>query len=382
MDDQEDASKQRGIIADLDVDKDVTLEEVDAAKDAKVEKNADVQGRQEESQAHAYHIVLEHAEKVLSMKDDEPKPTKLFEVIKVVTTAKLMTEVVTAATTTITVSPSAARRRKGVVIRDPEETATPSTIVHSEPKSKDKGKRIMISSIEEETTDRTQARKNMMVYLKNIASFKMDFFKGMSYDAIRQIFEKYFNSNVAFLEKSKEQLEEEESKALKRKTKSSEEKATKKQKLDEEVEELKKHLQIVLNDDDDVYIEATPLALKIVKERFASSKPKNFSDDFMLTLKVMFEKTDVEAQVWKNQRGIHGLAKVKSKRLLESYGVHIISFTTTQMILLVERRYPLTTLTLDQMLNNVRLEVEKESEVSLKLLRFVKRQQQEGYRPE
>nr|GFD07033.1 hypothetical protein [Tanacetum cinerariifolium] len=106
----------------------------------------------------------------------------------------------------------------------------------------------------------------------------------------------------------------------------------KKQKLDEEVEELKKHLQIMPNDDDDVYTKATPLALKvpvvdyeiytennkpyykiirangthqlflsflslirsfyredlemlsqIVQDRFVSSKPKNFSDDFLLT---------------------------------------------------------------------------------------------------
>nr|GEX56965.1 hypothetical protein [Tanacetum cinerariifolium] len=34
------------------------------------------------------------------------------------------------------------------------------------------------------------------------------------------------------------------------------------------------------------------------------------------------------------------------------------------------------------MLNNVRLEVEDESEVSLELLRFNRRQQQEGYRPD
>nr|GFB17791.1 zf-CCHC domain-containing protein/DUF4219 domain-containing protein/UBN2 domain-containing protein [Tanacetum cinerariifolium] len=53
-----------------------------------------------------------------------------------------------------------------------------------------------------------------------------------------------------------------------------------------------------------------------------------------------------------------------------------------EMILLVERRYPLIRFTLDQMLNNIRLEVEEESEVSLELLRFVRRQQQEGYRPE
>nr|GEZ42328.1 hypothetical protein [Tanacetum cinerariifolium] len=122
---------------------------------------------------------------------------------------------------------------------------------------------------------------------------------------------------------------------------------------------------------------------KIVQERFASSEPKNFSNDFLLnTLKTMFEKPNVKAHIWKNQRGSYGLAKVKSWKLLESCGVHIITFTTIQMILLVERRYPLTRFTLDQMLNNVRLEVEEESEVSLELLRFVRRHQQEGYRPE
>nr|GEZ42242.1 hypothetical protein [Tanacetum cinerariifolium] len=207
-----------------------------------------------------------------------------------------------------------------------------------------------------------QARKNMMIYLRNIAGFKMDYFKGISYDDIRPIFEKYFNSNVAFLEKTKEQLEEEESRALKRKTESSEEKVAKKQKLDEEVEELKKHLHIVPNDEDDVYTKAAPLARKvsvvdyeiytennkpyfkiiradgthqlflsflsllrnfdredlemlwqIVKERFTSLKPKNFSDDFLLTtLTYMLKKPDVQAQVWKNQRSVHGSTNVKS----------------------------------------------------------------------
>nr|GFB91425.1 hypothetical protein [Tanacetum cinerariifolium] len=72
----------------------------------------------------------------------------------------------------------------------------------------------------------------------------------------------------------------------------------------------------------------------------------------------------------KNQRSVHGQAKVKSWKLLESCGVQIITFTTTQLILLVEKRYPLTRFTLDQMLNNVRLEVEEESEVSLELLSY------------
>nr|GFC17842.1 hypothetical protein [Tanacetum cinerariifolium] len=85
----------------------------------------------------------------------------------------------------------------------------------------------------------------------------------MTYDDIRPIFEKKFNSNVGFLQKTKEQMEEEGSKALKRLSESQEEKVAKKQKLDEEVEELRKRLQIVPNDDDDVYNEAVPLALKV-----------------------------------------------------------------------------------------------------------------------
>nr|GEU71252.1 hypothetical protein [Tanacetum cinerariifolium] len=216
-------------------------------------------GRQEESQVQVYHIDLEHVDKVLSMQDDEPEPAELKEVIEVVTTAKLMTKVVTAVATTIiaapiTAAPSAARRRKGVVIRDPKETATPSTIVHSKLKSKDKGKGILVEepkplkkqahieqdeayvreleaelnkninwddvieqvkrkekednsvlryqALKRKPQTEAHARKNMMLYLKNMAGFKMDFFKGMSYDDIRPIFEKHFNSIVGFLEKS------------------------------------------------------------------------------------------------------------------------------------------------------------------------------------
>nr|GEY04587.1 hypothetical protein [Tanacetum cinerariifolium] len=413
----------KGIIADMDADEDVTLKDVAAvAEDVeKIEDNSDVHGRQAESQAQIYQIDLEHADKVLSIQDDKVEPAKLKEVVEVVTTAKLMTKVVTTASATITVATtpitattlttahSAARRRKGVVIRDPEETAASSIIIHTEPKSKDKGKGIMVQEPKP---------------LKKKTQIEQD-------EAYAR---EYFNSNMAFLEKTKEQLEEEEeeSRALKRKTESKAEKEAKKQKLDEEVEELRKHLQIVPNDEDDVYTKATPLARKVpvvdyeiytennkpyykiikadgspqlflsflsllrnfdredlevlwqmVKERFAYSKPKNFSDDFLLTiLTYMFEKPNVETQVWKNQRSVHGLAKVKSWRLLESCGVHIITFTTTQMVLLVERRYPLTRFTLDQLLNNVRLEVKEESEVSLELLRFVRQQQQERFRPE
>nr|GEU76552.1 hypothetical protein [Tanacetum cinerariifolium] len=212
----------------------------------------------------------------------------------------------------------------------------------------------------------------------------------MIYDDIRPIFEKHFNSIIAFLEKGEKELEEEASKR-KRTSETSEEKAVKKQKLDEEVEELKIHLQIVSNDEDDVYTEATPLALKVhvvdYQNHTENNKPyykiirvdgthqlflsfisllRNFNKEDLEMLWQIFQKS----RVWKNQRGSYGLAKVKSWKLLESCGVYIITFTTTQMILLVERRYDLTRFTSDKMLNNVRLEVKEESDVSLELLRF------------
>nr|GFA73590.1 ribonuclease H-like domain-containing protein [Tanacetum cinerariifolium] len=86
------------------------------------------------------------------------------------------------------------------------------------------------------------------------------------------------------------------------------------------------------------------------------TKPKNYLDDYLLnTPKIMFEKSNVEASVWKDQKGRYGLAKVKSWKLIESCGVYYITFLNTQMFLLVERMYPLTHFTLEQMLNDVRL---------------------------
>nr|GEX39629.1 hypothetical protein [Tanacetum cinerariifolium] len=232
------------MIADMDVDADVVLEEtkevVDDAKDdqnADKDKSANIHGRKAESQAKIYKIDLDHANKVLSMQEDESEPIEVQEVVEVVTTAKLITKVVTAASTTITavevpvlaattaaastLTAAPKRRIKGVVIRDPEEsTATTSIIIHSEAKSKDKDWDEVIDHVNKKAKEdpavkryqalkrkpqtEAQARKNMMLYLKNVDGFKMDYFKGMSYDDIRPIFEAKFNLNVAFLQKTKE----------------------------------------------------------------------------------------------------------------------------------------------------------------------------------
>nr|GFA50256.1 putative ribonuclease H-like domain-containing protein [Tanacetum cinerariifolium] len=213
-----------------------------------------------------YQIDLDHPLKVLSMQEDD---SEVQEAVEVVTTAKLITEVVNAASTLVsgasTIIPTAkqiipvtepniptvtiiatpvkvaaasTRRRKRVVIRDPEEESSATT--SNETKSKDKGKGILVEEpkpmkkkqqvemdeayarkLHEELNQdidcdvaikrtEAQARRNMIMYLKNTAGFKLDYFKGKSYDDIRPIFEARFNTNMEFLLKSMEQIEEEE----------------------------------------------------------------------------------------------------------------------------------------------------------------------------
>nr|GEX43332.1 putative ribonuclease H-like domain-containing protein [Tanacetum cinerariifolium] len=90
----------------------------------------------------------------------------------------------------------------------------------------------------------------------------------------------------------------------------------------------KKDIMLVQVYVDDIIFDLESL-WKLVKERFEKTEPKNYTDDYLLkTLKTMFEQPDVEASVWRDHKG--------------------------------------------------RLEVEEESEMSLELLRLVRRQLNEG----
>nr|GEX08297.1 putative ribonuclease H-like domain-containing protein [Tanacetum cinerariifolium] len=155
--------------------------------------------------AQIYQIDLERADKVLSMQDDEVEPAELQEVVEVVTTAKLITKVVT---TTTFARELEAELNKNI---DWDEV-----IDHVHRKEKEDNDVKRYQALKRKPQTEAQARKNMMIYLRNVAGFKMDYFKGMTYDDIRPIFEKKFNSNVAFLLKTKEKMDEEDSRALKR----------------------------------------------------------------------------------------------------------------------------------------------------------------------
>nr|GFB22598.1 hypothetical protein [Tanacetum cinerariifolium] len=152
-----------------------------------------------------------------------------------------------------------------------------------------------------------QARKNMMIYLKNMAGFKMNFFKGMIYSEIRPLFEKHYNSNQAFLEKVEEEVIVEE----------------------KEIEEEGNKRQ-----------EATPLASKV---------------------------SVVDYQIHhENNKSYYKIISVDgSHKLFLSFITSLKNFDREDLETLWK-------------LIKERLEVEEESEISLELLRLVRRQLNEG----
>nr|GEZ54249.1 hypothetical protein [Tanacetum cinerariifolium] len=88
----------------------------------------------------------------------------------------------------------------------------------------------------------------------------------MLYAKICPIFQARFDANMRFLFKSREEIEEEDQEVLKSINETPAQKAAKRRKLNEEAQEdkdLKKRLEVVDDEDDDVFTKATPLARKV-----------------------------------------------------------------------------------------------------------------------
>nr|GEX37528.1 hypothetical protein [Tanacetum cinerariifolium] len=292
-DDMENVFNQGRIIIDMDQDERIKMV-------ADQEKDAEFEGRHADKQAKIYNIDLDHSSKVLSIQEDD---TEVQEAVEIVTTAKLMTEVVTVVATQVVAAstpiPAAkpkffniaaalavlTRRRKGVIIRDPEEELYFDTPAET-PKVKDKGKGILIESPkpmkkkdqiemdaeyarklqEEINKEHEKTYKNIdwnAALNHNTGGYKMDFFKGKKYDEILPIFQAKFDANMRFLFKSREDMEAEDEEIIKSINETPAQKAAKKRKLSEEAQEakdLRKRLEIAQDKDDDVFVEATPLA--------------------------------------------------------------------------------------------------------------------------
>ncbi|GKB07250.1 hypothetical protein Tco_0835534 [Tanacetum coccineum] len=250
----------------------------------------------------------------------------------------------------------------------------------------------------------------MMIYLKNMAGYKMDYFKGMSYDDIRPIFEVEYNKiQTLFTNKD---VEEEKGQKL------DEEEAAD---YEKEKEELRMWLTIVLDkeaimnpkilptkypivdwesqslgsdmhiykiiraDGNTSYHKTFESMLKrfdrqdlvdlhrLVMKRFEDNTPEGYNLMLWGDLKTMFEP-DAEHEVWTNQQDW----TLISWKLYENCGVHtlLLDGTLISFYMLVEKRYPFTKEMLEKMLN-WRLEAEAKSTMAFELLKFVKSQIEE-----
>nr|GEZ39076.1 hypothetical protein [Tanacetum cinerariifolium] len=199
---------------DTVMDDDVAVE-----KYVDVEDNADIQGRKAESQAQIYQIDLKHANKVLSMQDDEGELAELQEVVEEPRPLKKQAQ--------IKQDEKYARELEAELNKNID---WDEVIDHVKRKQKEDNAIKRYQTLKRKPQTEAQAQKNIMIYLRIVAGFKMEYFKRMTYDDIRTIFEKHFDSNVAFLQKTKEQTDEEDSKALKRLNEIQEDKAAKKPK--------------------------------------------------------------------------------------------------------------------------------------------------------
>ncbi|GJV64203.1 hypothetical protein Tco_1475031 [Tanacetum coccineum] len=198
---------------------------------------------------------------------------------------------------------------------------------------------------------------------------------------------------------------------------------SKKQKIDEHVEaekdddqeeaEMKKHIEIVK--DDEVAIDAIPLATKppmiveykidkdgrmgyfkliradgsskryssmikmlqdidredletlwkLVKAKHGNTRPEEDYERVLWgDLKVMFEP-DIKSEVWRNLQGY----KVTIWKLFDTCGVHFVRFKNLHIFMLVEKRYPLTPITITNMLNK-KLQADHWNEMCYQLLQL------------
>nr|GEY40412.1 hypothetical protein [Tanacetum cinerariifolium] len=151
-----------------------------------------------------------------------------------------------------------------------------------------------------------------------------------------------------------------------------------KKKVEDDKEKAKlKQLMETIPYKEEVAIDAIPLAVKedlkdlykFVKARYGSTRPVE-SMDYLLwsDMKLMFEP-HVEYEVWKLQKGY----KVLEWKLYDSCGVHSLMMQSMQIYMLVEKKYPLTLLTLSMMLEK-KLQIDYESEMAYQLCKLIKKQ--------
>ncbi|GKD49747.1 hypothetical protein Tco_1278723 [Tanacetum coccineum] len=269
-------------------------------------------------------------------------------------------------------------------------------------------------------------RAEEQTYMKHMSGYKDKKFKGKSFDAIKQMFDKAYKQVNDFVpmdtDSSGKKVDSSGKKAesSKKRTRAVLDKeSVKRQKVEDDVEkaELKACLEIVPSDDSVVNIEslATKYSIvdwkthilaedkmyyqiiradgstkyykifsamlddfdrqdvldlyRLVKERFETTSPEGYDRLLWRDLITLFEPSK-EDEIWKAQQDY----TLISWRLYDSCGVHLLLVDTRICIhMLVEKKYPLTQEMLLRMLSR-RLKVDHECEMAFELLRFTRAQ--------
>ncbi|GJR88935.1 hypothetical protein Tco_0212946 [Tanacetum coccineum] len=209
-----------------------------------------------------------------------------------------------------------------------------------------------------------QARKNMMIYLKNMAGYKMGYFKGMSYDEIRPIFEEEYNKIQTLFKKDTE-VEKTKTKRIAEETLLQE--SFKKLRTAEalRVRNITEAYQVFEDMLKGFDREDLVTLWSLVKERFRSAEPTEDKERALwVELKRLFEP-DKDDVLWKLQRYMYDPL---TWRLYGTCGVHHVSSTRGHDIyMLIEKDYPLSTAVMNLMLSR-RLQVEEDSEMARDLI--------------
>nr|GEU37429.1 hypothetical protein [Tanacetum cinerariifolium] len=152
---------------------------------------------------------------------------------------------------------------------------------------------------------KTQMKSQMSTYLRHMSGYKQSHLKGMSFDEIKELFDKEMRKVNDFVAKDSEEQKRSAKEAQesnnKRIAEHLESDISKKQKVDENVkpviddtEELKSNFNR----------EDLEVLWAIVKDRFKKEKPVGDMDNILFrTLKTMFEH-NVEDTIWKYQQGL------------------------------------------------------------------------------
>ncbi|GKA39295.1 hypothetical protein Tco_0731846 [Tanacetum coccineum] len=183
----------------------------------------------------------------------------------------------------------------------------------------------------------------------------------------------FVDYKTELMEESSKRVEAEKESSSKRAGDELESDNSKKQKLDEHVEaeidddqeeaEMKKHMEIV--QDDEVVIDAIPLATKppiIVEWKIIKEGKIGY-------FQLIRADESLKSEVWRNLQGY----KVTVWKLFSSCGVHFMRFQNMHIFMLAEKKYPLTPATIIEMLNK-KLQTDYWNEMCYQLLKLMTKQ--------